>query len=54
MGKVIQYVLVGLLIALALKNFRRRETVEPPRWLGALQRADWRGARDRCCSAAST
>jgi Sap, sulfolipid-1-addressing protein len=29
-----------LLIALALKNYLRRESVEPPRWLGALQSAD--------------
>jgi hypothetical protein len=43
-GKLIQYVLVGLLVVLAVKNFLRRETVEPPRWLGALQRADWRRA----------
>jgi len=43
-GKLIQYVLVGLLVALALKNFLRRETVEPPRWLGALQIADWQQA----------
>src|SRR3712207_301375 len=35
-GKLIQYVLVGLLVALAVKNYLRRETVEPPRWLGAL------------------
>jgi hypothetical protein len=39
-GKLIQYVLVGLLVALAVKNYLRRETVEPPRWLGTLQRAD--------------
>jgi hypothetical protein len=43
-GKLIQYALVGLLVALAVKSFLRRETVEPPRWLGALQRADWRRA----------
>ena len=39
-GKLIQYALVVLLIALALKNYLRRESVEPPRWLGALQSAD--------------
>jgi hypothetical protein len=39
-GKLIQYALVALLIALALKNYVRRESVEPPRWLGALQNAD--------------
>ena len=39
-GNVIQYVLVGVLVALAVKNYVRRETVEPPRWLGTLQSAD--------------
>ncbi len=39
-GKLIQYALVALLIALAVKNYVRRESVEPPRWLGALQNAD--------------
>ena len=39
-GHIVQYLLVGLLIALAVKNYVRRETVEPPRWLGTLQRAD--------------
>jgi threonine/homoserine/homoserine lactone efflux protein len=41
---VIQYLLVGLLVALAVKNYLRRETVEPPRWLGTLQTADWKRA----------
>jgi threonine/homoserine/homoserine lactone efflux protein len=36
----IKYVLVGLLVALAIKNYVGRETAEPPRWLGALQSAD--------------
>jgi threonine/homoserine/homoserine lactone efflux protein len=39
-GNIIQYVLVGLLVALAVKNYVGRETAEPPRWLGALQQAD--------------
>jgi threonine/homoserine/homoserine lactone efflux protein len=39
-GHIIQYVLVGLLIILALKNYLRRETVEPPSWMGTLQSAD--------------
>ena len=43
-GNVIQYLLVGLLLALAVKNYVRRETVEPPRWLGALLAADWKRA----------
>jgi uncharacterized membrane protein YdjX (TVP38/TMEM64 family) len=32
-GNLIQYLLVGLLAVLAVKNYLRRETVEPPRWL---------------------
>ena len=39
-GHIIQYVLVGLLVALAVKNYLGRETAEPPGWLGALQSAD--------------
>jgi threonine/homoserine/homoserine lactone efflux protein len=39
-GNIIQYVLVGLLVALAIKSYVGRETAEPPRWLGALQSAD--------------
>jgi Sap, sulfolipid-1-addressing protein len=39
-GKLIQYVLVALLVGLAVKNYVRRESVDPPRWLGALQSAD--------------
>jgi threonine/homoserine/homoserine lactone efflux protein len=39
-GNIIQYVLVGLLVALAVKNYMGRETAEPPGWLGALQQAD--------------
>ena len=40
LGHIIQYALVGLLVLLALKNYVRRETIEPPRWLGTLQSAD--------------
>jgi threonine/homoserine/homoserine lactone efflux protein len=43
-GNIIQYVLVGLLVALAVKNYLGRETVEPPRWLGTLMSADPRRA----------
>jgi threonine/homoserine/homoserine lactone efflux protein len=43
-GHVIQYVLVGLLVALAVKNYLGRETAEPPGWLGRLQSADPRRA----------
>jgi hypothetical protein len=39
-GHIIQYLLVGALVALAVKNYLGRETVEPPKWLGALQSAD--------------
>jgi hypothetical protein len=39
-GHIVQYLLVGLLVALAIKNYVRRETVEPPKWLGTLQSAD--------------
>ena len=38
-GNIIQYLLVGLLVFLAIKNYVRRESIEPPRWLGALQNA---------------
>jgi hypothetical protein len=43
-GHIIQYLLVGLLIALAVKNYVNRETVEPPQWLGTLLAADWKTA----------
>ena len=39
-GHIIQYLLVGALVALAVKNYLDRETAEPPKWLGALQSAD--------------
>jgi hypothetical protein len=39
-GNVIQYVLVGLLIAAAVKSYVQRETIETPRWMGALQNAE--------------
>ena len=38
-GNIIQYVLVALLIFLSIKSYVRRESIEPPRWLGALQNA---------------
>jgi hypothetical protein len=43
-GNIIQYVLVGLLAVLSIKNYVGRETIEPPRWLGALQNAGPRTA----------
>ncbi len=39
-GHIIQYALIALLVAAAIKNYVRRETVEPPKWLGKLQEAD--------------
>lgn len=39
-GQIIQFALVALLIAAAIKNYVRRETVEPPKWIGKLQEAD--------------
>lgn len=39
-GHVVQYVLVGLLVLLAIRNWRGRETAEPPKWMGTLQTAD--------------
>jgi Sap-like sulfolipid-1-addressing protein len=43
-GTIIQIALVALLIAAAIKNYVRRETVEPPKWLGKLMAADARKA----------
>jgi len=43
-GNIIQYLLVGLLVFLAIKSYVGRETVEPPRWLGTLQNAKPRTA----------
>ncbi|MFC3572684.1 GAP family protein [Streptomyces yaanensis] len=39
LGLIIQYVLVGLLAAAAVKNWVGRETIEPPAWLGTLMSA---------------
>ena len=39
LGHILQYLLVGLLVFLAIKSYVRRETTEPPRWLGTLQNA---------------
>jgi hypothetical protein len=43
-GNVIQYVLVGLLAAAALRTYLRRDTIQTPRWMGALQNAQPRRA----------
>ncbi len=41
---IIQYALIALLVAFAIKNYVRRETIEPPKWLGKLQGADTKQA----------
>ena len=38
-GHIAQYVLIALLVAAAIKNYVKRETIEPPAWLGKLQEA---------------
>jgi threonine/homoserine/homoserine lactone efflux protein len=43
-GTILQVALVALLVLAAIKNVVRRETVEPPKWLGALQDADQKKA----------
>jgi hypothetical protein len=43
-GHIIEYVLVGLLIVLAVKTWLTRATAEPPKWLGTLMTADPRRA----------
>jgi hypothetical protein len=44
LGNILQYLFVALLVFLSIKNYVRRETIEPPRWLGALQNAGPRTA----------
>jgi Sap, sulfolipid-1-addressing protein len=50
LGNLIQYLLVGLLVVLAIKNYVNRETVEPPQWLGTP--TGW--PRGGACSTLST
>ena len=38
-GSLIQYLLVGLLAAAAVRTYVRRDTIQTPRWMGALQNA---------------
>lgn len=38
-GTIIQLVLAGLLALLALRTYRRRETIKPPKWLGGMMEA---------------
>jgi hypothetical protein len=44
LGNVIQYLLVGLLAAAALRTYARRGTIQTPGWMGALQNAQPRRA----------
>ena len=44
LGNIIQFLLVGLLVFLSIRSYLRRETSEPPRWLGAMQNAKPRTA----------
>ena len=43
-GHIIQYVLIALLVAAAIRNYVQRKTIEPPKWLGKLQEAGPREA----------
>jgi Sap, sulfolipid-1-addressing protein len=43
-GAIIQYALIALLVLAVLRNYFRRETIEPPKWLGKLQHAGPRQA----------
>jgi hypothetical protein len=38
-GTILQLVLAGLLVLLALRTYLRRETIEPPKWLGGMLQA---------------
>jgi hypothetical protein len=43
-GTIIQLVLAGLLALLAVRTYRHRETIEPPKWLGRMMEASPRKA----------
>ncbi len=38
-GTIIQLALVALLVLASIRNVVRRDTIEPPKWLGTLQEA---------------
>ncbi|MFA1551308.1 GAP family protein [Actinomadura chokoriensis] len=38
-GHIVQYVLVALLLAAIVRNYVKRATIEPPKWLGSLMEA---------------
>jgi hypothetical protein len=40
LGTIIQLGLVGLLVVAAIRNYVKRATIEPPKWLGGLMEAD--------------
>jgi hypothetical protein len=44
LGNIVQYLFVGLLVFLSIKNYVGRETIESPGWLGTLQNAGPRTA----------
>src|SRR6266536_2745946 len=43
-GTIVQLVLAGLLALLAVRTYRHRETIEPPKWLGRMMQASPRKA----------
>jgi hypothetical protein len=43
-GKIIQFALIALLVAGIVKNYRGRETIEPPKWLSGLMAMEPRKA----------
>lgn len=43
-GNIIQILFVVLLVAASVRNFVKRATIEPPKWLGALMEAEPRKA----------
>ena len=43
-GNILQIVFVLLLVAASIRNFVKRATIEPPKWLGALMQAEPRKA----------
>jgi hypothetical protein len=43
-GHIVQYLLVALLVFLAVRTYRNRETVQPPKWMGGLLEASPRKA----------
>ncbi|MEV4007048.1 GAP family protein [Actinomadura sp. NPDC049753] len=38
-GKIVQYVLIALLLVAIMRNYVKRATIEPPKWLGSLMNA---------------